>query len=190
MDHQDYSVKLYELNLRRRSRRRFNLILRAYSWLGLLLSIVAGGYFLLTLLRFDLSEQQQLALMTAGVGALLSLMSRILITFYKEREEEDLERRIEYERLDYFLTEWLRFERVSKEVLAEQGGDRNVHSLRSVISSLYTEGKIEGEDVLVLEEGLKIRNSIVHGERLVPASVTERLTTSLGEVIRKIAVPA
>ncbi len=188
MDRQDYSDTLEELVERRRSRRRFDLILRIYSWFGLLLSSVAGGYFLLTLLPIDLSEEQLWALMTAGVGVLLALMSRIVVTFYREREVEHLARLTEYEKLNEFLAAWSKFERVSREVLAEQGDDRAIHSLRSVISFLYHNGKIDGEDVLVLEEGLKARNSIVHGGRLMPTRSTDRLTTSLDEVIRKLAV--
>ncbi len=190
MDRREYSDTLYELGKRRRSRRRINLILRTYTSFGLLLSIVAGGFFLLTLLPFDLSNQQQWSLMAAGVGVLLSLMSRFLITFYKEREAETLERITEYERLGHFLSAWAEFERVSRKMLADQGVDRKVHSLRSIISFLYRMEKIDREDVFVLEEGLKIRNSIVHGERLTSARVTERLTNFLGEVIRKIEVVA
>ena len=190
MDDQDYTYKIDDLGVRQRSRRRFDLLLRTYSWFGLLLAIVAGGYFFLTLLPFDLSVLQQSALIMAGVGALLSLLSRTLVTFYKEREAESLERTQEHERLVDFLAVWAEFERVSKKVLSEEGGDLNLHSFRSVISCLYSEGKIDTKDAMILEKGLRMRNSIVHGERSTSTRVTARLTTSLVEVIRKIAVPA
>ena len=113
-------------------------------------------------------------------------MSRLFIAFYKERDAEELDRTEEYERLDSFLTTWQQFERVSKEILEREGKRLNMHSLRVVISYFHDEGKIDEEDVLVLEEGLKIRNLIVHGERRVPSRVTERVTESLVEVIQKI----
>ena len=161
MDDQDHMDKLYEFKGRQRSRWRVNFLLRAYSWVGVMLAIVAGGYFLLTLLSFDLSAQQRLALILAGVGALVALMSRIFIAFYNERDAEELDRTEEYERIASFLAAWQQFERVSKEVLAKEGVRLNMHSLRVVISYLHDEGKIGEEDVLILEEGLKTRNLIV-----------------------------
>ena len=186
MGDRDYINELYEFTGRQRSRRKVNFLLRAYSWIGFMLAIVAGGYFLLTLLSFDLSAQQRFALIMAGAGALVALMSRIFIAFYKERDAEELDRTEEYERLASFLAAWQQFERVSKEVLAKEGRRLNMHSLRVVISYLHDEGKIDEEDVLVLEEGLKTRNLIVHGERRVSTRVTDRVTESLVKVIRKI----
>ena len=186
MDDRDYMTKLYEFTGRQRSRRRVDFLLRAYSWMGLMLAVVGGGYFLFTLLSFDLSAQQRFALILAGAGALVALMSRLFIAFYKERDAEELDRTEEYERLDSFLSAWQQFERVSKEILEKEGRRLNMHSLRVVISYLHDEGKIDEEDVLVLEEGLKTRNLIVHGERRVPRRMTERVTESLVEVIQKI----
>ena len=190
MDQQSYSDALHKLSARRRFRSRVHLLMRVYSWIGLLLSIVAGGYFLLTLLPFALSEQQQLALMVAGVGVLLSVMSKILVTFYKAKETGELERQLEDHGLDDFLVIWARFERVGKRVLEDKGSDHNVHSLRSVFSSLYDDGKINREDLHVLEDGLRFRNAIVHGNRVASTRAMEHLTTSLEEIVRKIAPSA
>ena len=43
---------------------------------------------------------------------------------------------------------------------------------------------------MVLEEGLRTRNAIVHGDRSKSITVTERVTDSLAEVIKKIAMAA
>lgn len=189
MEHHDYTDKLYHLSGRQRSRRRLDLLLKAYSWLGFFLAIVASGYFLLTLLPFDLSMQQRLALMVAGVGALLSLMSRVLVSLFQIRDAEEIELAQEYERLNDFLAAWARFERASRDTLAGQGHDRNTHSLRTLISFIFKEGKIDREDVAVLEECLIARNSILHGKRPMSLSFTERLTASLVKVTKKIIVP-
>ena len=70
MDDRDYTNKLYQFTGRQRSRRRVIFFLRAYSWMGLMLLVVGGGYFLFTLFSFDLSAQQRFALILAGAGRL------------------------------------------------------------------------------------------------------------------------
>ena len=189
MDNQEYTDKLNQLKGRRRSRRKVNLLLRTYSWMGVFLAIIAGGYFLSTLFSFELTSNQRLALMMAGVGLLLSLMSTILINFYRAKDADELYQAEEQERLADFLAAWAQFERVSKRIMAQDEDQINIYSLRSVISRLHTEGIIDEKDVVVLEEGLRTRNSIVHGEHPMSARATERTTDSLVEIIRKIPIP-
>ena len=186
MDERDYRNELREFRGRRRSRRRVYFFLRAYSWAGFLLAIIGGVYFSLTLFPFDLSEQQRIALIFSGAGALLALMSRAFIAFYKESDAEELDRTEEYESVASFLAAWQEFERVSKETLEREGRHQNTHSLRVVISYLHDKGKIDEDDVQILEEGLKTRNLILHGERWVPMRISDRVEESLVEVIRKI----
>ena len=189
MDDREYTNRFDDLNRRRRSRRRVDFLLRAYSWMGVSLAIVAAGYFLLTLLSFELSMEQQLALMVAGVGVLLSLMSRILVALRKERDTE-FDYAEERDRSSFFLKVWAEFERVGKKVLAQKEEELNVHSVRSVISRLYDEGRIDDEDVRVLERGLRTRNAIVHGGSKESIRVNERVTESVVEVMRKVAKAA
>ncbi len=189
MERERYNEAFYDLGKRRRMRRKLDFILRAYSLMGLLLAIMAGGYFLLTLLPFELSIEQQVSLMIAGIGIALALMSRTMIVLRKEREVEEMEKMSEYESVTSFLDTWVRFERISKETLEKDNEDFNRHSLRSVISRLYEEGKLDKNDVIALDEALQTRNSIVHGERPFSAKVAEKVTESLIEIIKKIAVP-
>ena len=189
MERDEYKDAFYELSRRRRVRRRLDLLLRAYSVMGLLIAILAGGYFLLTLLPFELTINQLMALLFAGVGIALAFMSRTLMIFRKERESEELDRLNEYESLSLFLDTWARFERTSKEVLEKEGEEYNKHSLRAVISRLYEEGKIDKGDVIALEEALQTRNAVVHGERPLSTKVAEKITDSLVDIIKKIALP-
>lgn len=189
MERDDYNEAFFEIRSQRRIRRKIDLLLRAYSLMGLLIAILAVGYFVLTLLPFDLSQKQQMALMVAGVGISLALMSRTLIIYRKERESEELERLNEYQNFASFLDTWVRFERVSKELLVKEGEEFNKHSLRSVISRLYEEGKIDKRDLAILEEALQTRNSLVHGERSLPTQLVEKITDALVEIIKKIAIP-
>lgn len=189
MEREDYNEASYEFSKRRRMRRKLDRLLQAYSLMGLLMAIFAGGYLVLTLLPFELSFKQQYALMLAGIGIALALMSRTLMVFRRERESEEVERLREYESLSLFLDTWARFERTSKEMLSREGEEVNIHSLRSVISRLYEEGKIDKNDVTTLEEALQTRNLIVHGERLLSTKVSDKITDSLVEIIKKIAMP-
>ncbi len=167
-------------------RKKFDLILRAYSTIGVLIAIFAGAYFLLTLLPYDLNSEQQLALMVSGIGIALALLSRTIIVLRREREEEEISRLKEYEKVAAFLDTWSQFERVSKEVLSKDDETFSKHSLRTVIKRLYEEGKINKVDVLALEEALQMRNSIVHGERPWSSGLTGKVTDVLVEIIRKI----
>ncbi|HZE72962.1 MAG TPA: hypothetical protein VE135_25910 [Pyrinomonadaceae bacterium] len=175
------------LSRRRRLRRRLDLLLRMYSLMGLLIAILAAGYFLLTLLPYKLSERQQMALIAGGIGIALAVMSRILVIYRTEQESEEIELLKENESLSSFLDTWAKFERTSKETLSKQE-DFNIHSLRSVISRLYEEGKISKEDVIALDEAVQIRNSIVHGGKTVPPHATEKVIGLLVDIIKKITM--
>ena len=188
MDSPDYTRTLLQLRRQRSRRHRIGVLLRTYSWLGLLMSIVAIGYFLLASLPVPLSREQALALAVAGVGGLLSIMSRTLIVYFKEREEEEAVHALEFERVERFLFAWRQFERASKNLVAKQDDDLEVHSLRAVISALYDGGVLDLEDMIVLEEGLEARNSIVHSDRPTSARAMDRLTASLTAISRKIAL--
>jgi hypothetical protein len=188
MEREDFKGTFSGITNRRSARRKLDLLLRAYSLVGALTAILAGGYFLVTLLPYTLSAHQRNALLVVGIGITLAFMSRTLMILRKERDFEELVRMKEYESLASFLDAWARFERISKEVLAERGEDFNRLSLRSVISRLHEEGKINNADVLALEEALQTRNAIVHGERNFSSKLTEQITNSLIEIVKKIVL--
>lgn len=188
MERDDFSEALYDLGKRRRMRRKLDLLLRAYSLMGLLMAILAGGYFMVSLLP-ELTKNQLMSLTFTGVGIALALMSRTLLIWRKEREAGEVERMTEYESVASFLDTWARFERISKEALSKEGEDFNRHSLRSVISRLHEEGKLNDSDVISLEEALQTRNLIVHGERPFSTKIAQSVTDSLIDIIKKITAP-
>ena len=187
MNDQDYKNTLFELKYRQGSRQRVQFLLRIYSWFGLVLSLIAGGYFLLSFLEFSLSTEQVISLIAFGVGIALSLMAGALMAFLKERDAEKNSRSEEIMRLADFLDAWQSFERVSKNAIVEGNGDFNVHSVREIISYLQEEKMVDEEDVTMLEEGLRARNLIVHGKRNFLGRTTERMTDSLIEITRKLS---
>ena len=176
-------------NRYRNSRKKIDLILRIYSLMGLLIAVLAGGYFVLTLLPFKLSNNQQIALMFIGVGIALAFMSRTLIILRKERDISETERLKEYQTISEFLGTWSQFEIASKEALRQHDKDVNIHSLRAVISKLHEEEKIDNADVQALDEALHTRNEIVHGNRPLSSIVARQVTDTLLEIIKKISLP-
>ena len=75
---------------------------------------------------------------------------------------------------------------MSKEILKRQDVDVNRHSLRSIISRLYEEDKIDQADVQTLDDALQIRNAIVHGGRPTSSVVAKKITDTLADIINKI----
>jgi hypothetical protein len=186
MDENNYSDGLL-YSRKRRKLRKIISILRAYSFMGILIALLGVGYFVSTLLPGELSTQQKMSLVVVGTGIVLAIMSRAAIILWKEREEEKRESFKEYERMSDFLNTWARFEMESKKALKNEGEDLNRHSLRSIISRLHEEGKIDKTDVMALEDVLQARNSFVHGGRPLSATYAEKITDILIEIIKKIA---
>lgn len=186
MERDEYESRFEADDKRFLRRRKMELVLRMYSLLGVLMAILSAGYFVQTLLPFTLSEQQKTALLIIGVGLVLATMSRALLVFYREREAE---RMAERERLLTLLDAWSSFETVSKRVLDQQGEKFDQHSVRSIISKLQSDGKINDADVRIIEEALGARNAIVHGQRSLSPSFTKRVTDVLLSIVQKIAVP-
>ena len=189
MERDDYSEALYLLRARRRVQHKLEFMLRAYSLMGLLMAILAGGYVIVTLLPIQFTTDQIAALMTTGVGIALGLMSWMLLILRKARESVGLEEISEYETVTSFLDTWARFEQISKESISFEDEEFNLHSLRSVISRLYEEDKLDKRDLIALEEALQARNSIVHKGGPFPTRYAETLTDSLVEIIKKLEVP-
>lgn len=192
--------------------RKLRFVSKLYSALGLSLSVISSGYFIFTLFPYDLSREQRVALLAAGVGVMMAVLSRILILFEREREAEMFSNFKTYEKIMKFLDAWGKFEKVSKDVLSKDkyyiGYNKfddykkidtyNKYSLRSIVKNLYDEKKIGETDVIALEEALKARNLIVHGENFSslysPKSFLfskdiDIKTDALDNIVRKLSQP-
>ena len=181
-----------EFTERLKNRLKLNLFLRVYAFMGLLIAILAGAYFILTLLPLTLTAQQRITLVVAGTGIALAVTSWAVVVLRKSRESEEMDRLKEQAALSLLLDTWARFERTGKEALTKEGVAFDPHSLRSMFSLLYEEGKIDKNDLIRLEEALKTRNAIVHGQ-IPPSSdfndVIKAITSDLIEVIKKMGGP-
>ncbi|MCP5381808.1 MAG: hypothetical protein H6912_05505 [Kordiimonadaceae bacterium] len=141
----------------------FKRILNAYSLFGLLISIFAFGYFLFSLFDFQLTENQQLSLMIAGVGLALSLMSRAMLVYSKQKESERKELDLSYYDAINIILLWSEFEKISKNKLDELRVSYNKHSISEIISGLIEYSILSHEDRLILDDIRLIRNRLAHG---------------------------
>lgn len=161
---------------------RFTTLLRLYSMFGGLIALFAGAYFATTLLPNGLTNEQRITFLIAGVGVALGMMSRALLIIQKEKEARKDDGYAIYK----FMKSWKDFERVSKESILSDGKKNVGHSLRSIISTLEKDGKINEADVQELELALHARNSLVHGGETIPATVAMDLSGSLFKIIKKL----
>jgi hypothetical protein len=167
---------------------RLEFVLRFYSLLGIMIAVFSAGYLLLTLLPYNLSETQKTAVVLVGVGLALAAMSRALIVWRKERDQRDLERLKEQDRIVGFLDAWTKFETAGKDALSRRREKFERHSVRSVISRLRAENKIDDVDMKMLESALEARNLIVHGGRQLPTSFLKETTDVLLSIIKKVII--
>ncbi|MBK9515093.1 MAG: hypothetical protein IPO05_16030 [Flavobacteriales bacterium] len=171
----------------RRKKSQLTLILKLYSVFGSVSSIAALGYLVVSLIPYELNSNQRTALLIAGASAMLALLSWAMIVLRRERERQEMEKVQELARVSEFLYEWAHFELVSKELLKSEGQGLNLHSLRSIISKLYSDGVVSSTEVSALEQALQTRNEIVHGKSMLPFTMTDKNLQPLSSVIRKIA---
>ena len=135
-----------------------------------------------------MSQGQQRALMLTGVGMVLGVMSRTLIAIFASREREEAVRSEEEGQSLALLDTWANFEAVSREVLKKSGEHPTLVTPppRILLVRLSELGKIDEQDVAVLERALQTRNSIAHG-RPAPLALATEVTEALRVITEKIA---
>jgi hypothetical protein len=172
------------------STKRYDIVLRTYSLLGMFVAIIGLGYFAITLLPFELSSEQRLALMTGGVGIALATMSKLLITLRKERESvEDFKLR-DYEASASFLDAWNEFELVSRRLVSGDSKSLSHMPPRALFGLLLKEGKLKDADIGAVEFALKIRNALMHGSIRVPPDVLRDVADGLRKINARVLVGA
>lgn len=175
------------LRVRRQRRVVLDSVLRAYGIMGLLIAVFAFGYFALSLLHFKLSQQQLFAVVIAGSGVALSVMSWLLLAYRRQISETQAFQLREYAYTSELIDTWLTFENLSRKVLAAQRDGVNKYSLRVIISKLFADGLISGEDLAKLQDALEVRNLVVHGQGHLPPTRMQDIINSLTNIIAKLS---
>lgn len=178
----------YELEESYRSKNRLKLILRIYSSLGAIIAVIAILYFILSLYQFDLTMNQRLAIMVAGVGLLLSVMSRLYSEIIREREKEQSVRKKELNKISYFILNWATLERTSYSILEKNYPDISKFGIKKNIRILFDEEIISDREFLNLERALDIRNKIVHGNMTSTNEDLDKYSEQINEAVDKILI--
>lgn len=182
----EYKEGLWELELRLSSSKRYETILKLYTVLGALTALFAIAYFLLSILDIELTENQMVALLVAGVSMALSMTSWALLLFRKQRELEESKRIRSMQSLSEIVFLWDEFEEVGKSALKELNEKYNIHSARQMMHGLEKHELIDSKDQRLMEEAMQVRNAVAHGLLDFRPEVVQRTVASINRVIETI----
>ncbi len=178
----------HELAFSYRKKNSLKIILRLYTFVGILTSVVAIIYFIVSYYEFNLTSSQRIALIAAGVGLLLSLMSRFYSDIIKEREKEQEIRRIELNKISQFVLNWAALERAIYSILEKNDANISKYGIKRNIRFLFDEQIISDREFINLERALDLRNKIVHGHTSATTEELDRYSEQINEVIDKVLI--
>ncbi len=177
-----------ELEFSYKRKNRIKLILRLYSFVGILTSVLAIIYFAISYYGYNLTSPQRFALMLAGIGLLLSLLSKFYSEIIKEQEKEREARRIELNKISQFVLDWATLERTIYSILERNESNISKYGIKRNIRLLYDEQIISDREFIELERALDHRNKIVHGHTPATSEELDRYSEQINEVIDKVLV--
>ena len=166
----------------------FEFVLRIYSVLGLLIAVAATASFIFTLVDFNLTTEQQLSLVLAGVGIALSIMSRLLLVIRRQREEYTDAKVKELLYTSELIECWKNFEDVGRTVIGKS--EQGTYSLRSIITQLRQKNEISETDVSTLQAALILRNLAVHGRGRVSPDLIVKVISEVSDIVAKLSKQA
>jgi len=158
----------YELFRPIRKRNRLIRLFKLYAFMGVLLFILGSLYFVITLIDFDLTSEQRIALILTVVGLILSLLSYFSVNYLRETEKNNIIEKEEFEKkkrkfeeISHFLFLWSELEQIVNQ-LSSYSSDYSRYSIKQNLEVLLREGRISEMDFLNIEKALRLRNEIVH----------------------------
>lgn len=182
----DYERDLWELEARQRSRRRLQLIFQLYVVFGALIGLLSIAYFFFLRLKVELNFEERTALLFAGVGFAISILSALFLFLRRQRNINELDRNRYIGSASEFLLEWLRFETIGREKLEATGKDFNRMSVREIISTLLGSGALTAGDAAAIEEALRFRNFLVHSGKTLDQEELSRMTQVLRNIVQRL----
>lgn len=177
-----YGKDLWEMERSQRSWRRIKRILQSYIVFGLLIAVIALAFFFVQLLKIRLDLVESLYLMLAGLGFFLAVISAFLLYIRKQYYSEEIDRRQYMSAASDFLVKWMQFENASRKQLASENNDVNKYSIRDIVSSLISVGKINPSDAIFLEDAMRFRNLLVHSGKQVSIEYIAQMTEALNQI--------
>ena len=185
-----------DLKLRQQKWMQIDIALRTYSYLGLVISLISAGAFAFSFLNVKLTNNQLVALIVAGVGLLLSILSFMLLRIRGQLQKRIFDFEIGTTTPYYLMDEtslsaevvmkWAEFERIARQITSKDGKPYGQKSIKIIIKDVSELGIISPNDIQYLSILLEIRNSIVHGEGLRDFYAASHSLEKLDIIIREI----
>lgn len=182
----DYEQDLWEMEARQKSFRRYEQVFQIYSVVGAVIGFGALAYFFARQLDIHLSSTDQMLLMTAGSGFMISIISGLYLFLRRQRVSGEIDRSQYMSSAAEFLLQWARFESLGREKLDAAGRDFNRMSIRAITAELLNAKLISEDEMVQLEEVLRFRNLLVHGGTRADPEVLARMTESLRRVTQRV----
>ena len=167
-------------------RRTMERVLRAYMVFGVLASVLGVGYFLLTLVADRLTWEQSMSLIVAGIGALLGITSRFMLSIRRQSEAKREQEAMQLRDLYLFLDTWMELEEAAHSALVRRGIGSVPSSIGRTATLLLEEGLLSASQGTFLREALILRNSVVHEGNVPPPDFMEPMLSSLQNVIKEL----
>ncbi|MHA0330222.1 hypothetical protein [Sphingomonas melonis] len=165
-ENQSSDSTLQYLAARLSSGSRVSRLLSLYAASGALMAVLGFGYLAYSRLKIELSAEDQVALIAGIGGTVFAVLSYALQSYRKNLMEAQAHQYEQYSLMAKFLDAWDAFERESKRAAFGEAAD-DTHSIRETLAVLRKDGKMMPSDIFEAEELLRVRNSLVHGSRMV-----------------------
>jgi len=185
-NHKELENNILELRYKMQRNKNLENVLRLYSVLGILISILAAFYFILITLKISLNFEQQISLIAIGTGITLSVLSRFLLTMRNEKNREIFLLNKEINDNSKFILLWTKFENTAKEKLLAHKDNFNIRSIRDIITLLVSNKMITKEDEFFLESAIKLRNTLLHTEQSIPSETILEYSKKIEDLLLKI----
>jgi hypothetical protein len=163
------------------------MVLRIYVALGILIAAASVLYFVGSMFEIEISTKQRFALIVAGSGLAVSVLSWLLLNYRRALDRYQTEEYLSLVRRMEVVEAWQEFEETSRRLLRKDGEDFERYSLRSMIDALRKDGVIDIQDFENLRNALDIRNLIVHRNLQLDVDASRKWAKEIARVNEKLA---
>jgi hypothetical protein len=184
----DYEQDLWEFEKRQKSSQRFQQVFQIYAVLGGLVGALSLAYYFFRQMRIELSWTDGMILLTSGSGFVISIVSVLYLFLRKQKYTVDFDHVRYVITASEFLAEWARFERLGLQKLDAMGQQFNKTSIKEITSRLFDLGILKSNDALLVDEALRLRNSMVHGGARADVDVLRQMTKAVSELADRMEV--
>ncbi|MFL9834296.1 hypothetical protein [Chryseobacterium terrae] len=176
----------YRIQRNFQSKNKIKSVLNIYIITGIICFIFSGLYFSFSFFKYDLSSDQTIMLIFCGVSISISIISKMFLNLYKEKEKNRIYIQNKIIKIANFLNNWEDFERVLNRIIHNENLSENKFSYKENIDVLMHLNVISIKDSINLERALNIRNHVVHGESQFSYELVDKLSTEVEKITDKL----